>query len=125
MGGMRALRVTLVALGLCGLGAAAPVGAGAAHAMPSSDDAEPAPAGWSAAEMPAIEPAELAAAPAGMRAVLEKVLVRMAAMSAEIAELRAERAGVAARLRAVEVKQEEMCGSGGSGGSNGRAAAPA
>ena len=39
--------------------------------------------------MPAIERAELAAAPAGTRAVLEKVLGRMEAMSAELAELRA------------------------------------
>ena len=106
-GGMRVLWAAVAALGLCGLGAAAPaLGAAAGGAVPASDGAEAAAAGLSQEE---IEPAELAAAPAGMRAVLEKVLVRMAAMSAEIAELRAERAGVAARLRAVEVKQEEMC----------------
>ena len=60
-----------------------------------------APAG--AEEMPAIEPAELAAVPAGTRAVLEQVLGRMELMRAELAELRADKAGVAARLCAVEV----------------------
>ena len=90
---MRALWVSLAALGLCGLAAAAPLGAGAAGAMPASDGAAAAPAaaGLSAEEMPAIQPAELAAVPAGTRAALEKVLGRMAAMTAELAQLKAEK----------------------------------
>ena len=83
---MRALWAALAALGLSGLGAAAaPLGAG--RAVPASDGAE---AAGLSEEMPAmIEPAELAVAPAGTRAVLKKVLDRMESMRAEIAELRA------------------------------------
>ena len=89
MGGMRVLWAALAALGLCGLAAAAPLGA--AGAVPARDGAEAAPAGLSAEETPAIQPAELAAAPAGTRAVLEKVLDRMESMRAELAELRADK----------------------------------
>ena len=99
MGGMRVLWAALAALGLCGLSAAAPLDAGASGAMPASDGAEA--AGLSEAEMPAIEPAELDAAPAGTRAVLEKVLGRMESMRAELAELRADKAGVAALAQRV------------------------
>ena len=55
--------------------------------------------GFGAEEMPAVEPAELAAVPAGTRAVLEQVLGRMESMRVEIAELQADKAGVAAWWR--------------------------
>ena len=61
----------------------------------SDEEAAPAEA-RSGAEETGIGAAELAAVPAGSRAVLEKVLGRMELMRAEIAELRADKAGVAA-----------------------------
>ena len=95
-GGMRALWAALAAVGLCGLAAAAPLGTAAGGAVPASDGAEASMPRFGAEETPAIQPAELAAAPAGTRAVLEQVLDRMELMRAEIAELRADKAGVAA-----------------------------
>ena len=88
---MRGLWTALAALGLCGLAAAAPLGSGAAGAMPASDE-EAAPAeARSGAEETGIGAAEPAAVPAGTRAVLEKVLDRMDLMRAELAELKAEK----------------------------------
>ena len=88
---MRGLWAALSALGLCGLAAAAPLGAGAAGAMRASDE-EAAPAeARSGAEETGIGAAELAAVPAGTRAVLKKVLDRMETMRAELGKLRAEK----------------------------------
>ena len=88
---MRRLWAALSALGLCGLAAAAPLGAGAAGAMRASDE-EAAPAeARSGAEETGIGAAELAAVPAGTLEVLEKVLDRMELMRAELGELRADK----------------------------------
>jgi len=106
---MRALWAALAALGLCGLGAAALGAAAAGGATPASDGAKAAAAGLSAEGMSEIERPELAAAPAGTRAVLEQVLDRMESMRAELAELRADKAGVAAlaeRVTWLEDKRE-------------------
>ena len=74
--------------------------------MPASDE-EAAPAqARSGAEETGIGAAELAAVPAGTRAVLETVLDRMETMRAKLGELKADKAGMAARLRAVKAKQE-------------------
>ena len=88
------LWAAVAALGLCGL--SAPLGAAAGGAAPARDGAEAAPAGLSTEE---IEPAELAAAPAGTRAVLEEVLDRMESMRAELAELRADKLRLDERAR--------------------------
>ena len=90
---MRALWATLAALGLCGLAAAAPLGAGGGAAVPAreTDDSS-----LRVAEH-IIEPAELEAAPAGTRAVLEQLLEQVQALRGEVGSLRADKLQADAR----------------------------
>lgn len=96
--------VTLVALGLCGLAVAAPLGVGRAGMMRTSDDA-PIP-GSSSQELPAIDQAELAALPARAQVVLVKVLGRMELLRAEIADLRADKLRSDERARSAKEQLE-------------------